>query len=511
MRTTPSTTLTTHTTASAFRHDFALPETTIKLAGRVITEGDRRLAIVLTSRRNFMKFAGAFAVAAGFPKIATANSYSFPAGFKWGVGSASAQVESRQGRGRSNWDVFVDQGGHVRDGSTNAIGTDFENRFMDDFQLLSDAGVQSFRFSFAWPRIQPDGSGTPSAEGLDTYDRIIDGMLEHGIEPFATMFHWDVPVWAGDFRDRDITARLAEHADIVTRRFGDRITMWAMLNEPNTVAFAGYAMGMHAPGLTSADATGAAIHHQNLGLGLMAQAARANLNRDATLTTTVNLAPIRAAAGNKIEDFAVVSRADDFWNRTFLDPLYGKGYPLSVMPLVEPYIQGDDLDLIAVKPDTLGVNYYCRVYVRANPDVAVGFVPDFDGAPQNVPRTDDYFVEPDGLPEILQRVHTNYDQPKIFLTETGFALKDAPSQDGLLKDSLREKYLKAYLQAAHDAIAQGIDLAGIYYWAATDNFEWSEGFAKKFGLIEVDRDTLKRTPKSSLHYYGACANANAIV
>lgn len=463
------------------------------------------------SRRDFIKLAGASAVAAGFPNVATANTLSFPTGFKWGVGSAAAQVESRQGRGRSNWDVFIDQGGHVRDGSTNIIGTNFENRFMEDFQLLSDAGVQSFRFSFAWPRIQPEGPGTPNAKGLDTYDRIIDSMLEHGIEPFATMFHWDVPVWAGDFRDRDITARLAEHADIVTRKFGDRISMWAMLNEPNTVAFAGYAMGMHAPGLTSADATGAAIHHQNLSVALMAQAARANLSSDATLTTTVNLSPMRAAAGNKAEDLAIVSRADDFWNRAFLDPLYGKGYPVSIMPLVDSHIEGDDLDIIAFKPDTLGVNYYCRVYVRANPNVAVGFAPDFDGAPKSVPRTDDYTVEPDGLPEVLQRVHTSYGQPKIFLTETGFALKDAAPQDGLLKDPLREKYLKAYLHAARDAIAQGIDLGGIYYWAATDNFEWTEGFAKKFGLIQVDRDTLKRTPKRSLHYYGKCAHANAIV
>ncbi|MFA5520374.1 MAG: family 1 glycosylhydrolase [Castellaniella sp.] len=469
------------------------------------------MPILPASRRDFMKLAGASAIAAGFPRIATANTRSFPTGFKWGAGSAAAQVESRQGRGRSNWDVFIDQGGHVRDGSTNVMGTDFENRFMEDFQLLSDAGVQSFRFSFAWPRIQPEGPGTPSAAGLDTYDRMIDGMLHHGIEPFATMFHWDVPVWAGDFRDRDITARLAEYADIITRRFGDRIKMWAALNEPNTVAFAGYAVGMHAPGLTSAKATGAAIHHQNLSLGLMAQAASANLSNDATLTTTVNLSPMRAAAGNKAEGLAIVSYADDFWNRSFLDPLYGKGYPVSIMPMVDSYIQGDDMDIIAINPTTLGVNYYCRVYVRANPEVVTGFVPDFDGAPQNVTRTDDYFVEPDGLNEVLQRVHASYGQPRIFLTETGFALKDASPRNGLVNDPLREKYLKTYLKAAHDAIAQGIDLRGIYYWSATDNFEWTEGFAKKFGLIQVDTDTLKRTPKSSLRYYGKCANANALV
>lgn len=468
------------------------------------------MVLLPTTRRDFLKLAGATTLTTGLPGIALAQQGQFTRDFKWGVGSAAGQVESRQGRGRSNWDVFIDAGQHVKDGTSNLINTDFENRYMDDFRLLSDAGVQSFRFSFAWPRIQPEAAGSVSKEGIDTYDRMLDGMLELGMEPFATMFHWDVPVWAGDLRDRELAYRMAEYADILTRQFGDRIPMWALLNEPNSVAFAGYMLGMHAPGLASADAAGAAIHHQNLASGLMAQAARANLDTDTTLVTTVNLAPIRSSSNHPANP-ELLRRADEFWNRTFLDPLYGKGYPLSVMPLVSQYIKNDDLDVIAFKPEAIGVNYYCRIYIEPNEQVPVGFVPDLDGAPQAVIRTDEYFFEPDGMIEILRWVDDRYGQPTIYLTETGFAIKDATPKDGVVRDPLREKYLKAYLRAAHDSINQGVDLRGIYYWSATDNFEWAEGLSKKFGLIQIDPQTLQRTPKSSLNYYGSCAQANAVL
>ncbi|HLR29845.1 MAG TPA: family 1 glycosylhydrolase [Paenalcaligenes sp.] len=461
------------------------------------------------SRRDFIKVAGVSATLASFPQIAQANTAAFPAGFKWGVGSAAAQVESRKGRGRSNWDEFVDAGNHIADGTNNIINTDFENRYREDFQLLADAGVQSFRFSFAWPRIQPEGPESLNSAGLDLYDRIIDSMLELGIEPFGTMIHWDIPVWAGDFRDRDIAFHMADYADIITERFGDRVTMWALLNEPNSVAMAGYGLGIHAPGLHAANAVGAAIHHQNLGQGLMAQAARANLKDNATLTTTINLTPIRAAVGEQPQDEAVVELVDAYWNRAFMDPLYDKGYPVAISPNVEPYVQGSDMDIIALKPETIGVNYYSRLYVRANPDAPLGFVPDLDGAPQEVPRTGFYFFEPDGLPEILMRVHNEYGAPKIYITETGFALADDQPKDGLLNDPLRSKYIKSYLDSALTAIEEGVDLKGIYYWSATDNWEWAEGFAKRFGLISFDPETLERTPKSSLLYYGQCAKANA--
>lgn len=340
---------------------------------------------------------------------------------------------------------------------------------------------------------------------------MIDRMLSLGIEPFATLFHWDMPVWAGNFTQRDIAMHLADYTHILTQHFRDRIHLWALLNEPNSVAFAGYAAGIHAPGLSSAQDTGAAIHHQNLSLAYMAQAARTNLLKTSTLTTTLGLAPVRPATGNNLNDITIVKFADDFWNRAFLDPLYGKGYPESILPLVEPYIQQHDLADIAINPTTLGINYYSRMYVREAPQLPVKFMPDLNGAPESHIRTEDYVVEPDGLLEILQRVHHEYHQPAIYLTETGFALKDSPIVNGTIDDPLRQSYIKAYLNMAHDAIESGVDLKGIYYWAATDNFEWSDGFAKKFGLIHIDPNTLNRTPKHSLFYYGQCAKANQII
>ncbi|HLS51486.1 MAG TPA: family 1 glycosylhydrolase, partial [Burkholderiaceae bacterium] len=205
------------------------------------------------------------------------------------------------------------------------------------------------------PRIQPDNARAFSQAGIDTYDRLLDGMLEFGLEPFATIFHWDMPVWAGDFRNRDTAYRMADYADVLTRRFGDRIPTWALLNEPNSVAFAGYILGIHAPSLASAEAGGAAIHHQNLAAGLMAQAARANLGKNNSVTTTVNLAPMRPSSQRAPSD-SVVEKADDFWNKAFLDPLFGKGYPQSVMPLVFPYIQNGDDKQITFTPDAIGVN-----------------------------------------------------------------------------------------------------------------------------------------------------------
>src|SRR5690625_2676958 len=309
------------------------------------------------SHNTLLSFANLVPLATGFsaPSAAQGQGGQFPQGFKWGVGSAAAQVESRWGRGPSNWDVFLDSGDHVADGSSNTVNTDFQNRFLDDFRLLSEAGVKSFRFSFAWPRIQPDNARAFSQAGIDTYDRLLDGMLEFGLEPFATIFHWDMPVWAGDFRNRDTAYRMADYADVLTRRFGDRIPTWALLNEPNSVAFAGYILGIHAPSLASAEAGGAAIHHQNLAAGLMAQAARANLGKNNSVTTTVNLAPMRPSSQRAPSD-SVVEKADDFWNKAFLDPLFGKGYPQSVMPLVFPYIQNGDDKQITFTPDAIGVN-----------------------------------------------------------------------------------------------------------------------------------------------------------
>ncbi len=418
-------------------------------------------------------------------------------------------MESRSGRGRSNWDLFADGKGHISDGSTNAINTEFEKYYKTDLKLLADHGLNGLRFSFAWPRIQPNGPGEPDSKGLDLYDRIIDEMLALGIQPAATMIHWDLPLWAGDFRQRDITSRMADYVEILAKRYGDRIKIWLALNEPNTVATAGYALKIHAPGISSKEAMGAAIHHQALGQGLMIAAVRAHLPSDAKVGTTINLAPMRAI-GEGPEAEAAQAFADDWWNRTWLDPLFGKGYPERIRPLVDAYIQEGDLSTIAAKPDFLGVNYYCRIYVRPSKESPIGFIPDMAYTPPNTEHTQAYLIEPDGFTETLLRVHREYGAPEIYVTETGFALDDAKPVNGIVEDPKRVGYLHSYLGAARAAIEEGVKLKGIFYWSATDNWEWAFGFSKTFGLVQVDRETQTRYPKRSLTYYGNCARSNAI-
>ncbi|MCY1274810.1 Beta-glucosidase A [compost metagenome] len=426
--------------------------------------------------------------------------------FVWGVAASAAQTESRNGRGPSNWDALCEARGAVLDGSTNALCTGFEERYPADLALLADAGVQAFRFSIAWPRVQPDGPGPADAAGLAVYDRMVDAMLERGITPWPTLFHWDVPTWAGDFRSRDICQRLADYAEIVACKLGDRVRQWIVLNEPNSVALRGYAAQVHAPALNSADAAYAAIHHQNLAQGLAFKALRATLPSGHRIGTTVNLQPVRAE-DDSAENQAAAHMVDALWNRAFVDPLYGKGYPALIAERLAPFIHDGDMELIAVKPDFLGMNYYSRIYVRQVPGEVLGIAQ--GEAPQELPRTGYFHVEPEGLSEMLLRLHRDYAAPELYITETGFAMPDPPPRDGVVEDSGRIAHLASYLKAAQVAQAQGVRLKGLFYWSATDNWEWAQGFAKRFGLIHVDRDTLARTPKRSLGYFADCIRHNA--
>ncbi|MDW3687352.1 family 1 glycosylhydrolase [Cupriavidus sp. CV2] len=443
---------------------------------------------------------------AGLPALGRAEDECFPNDFVWGVAASAAQTESRTGRGRSNWDEFADSTGTIADGSTNARCTGFEQNFASDIALLAAAGVKAFRFSIGWPRVQPNGPGAAGAAGLSTYERIIDAMMEHGIEPFPTIFHWDIPVWAGDFRSRDLAFRLADYADIVTRKLGDRVKNWIVLNEPNSLAIRGYGVGVHAPGLRSAEAMFAAMHHQNLAQGLAFQAMRASSRNGTRIGTTINLQPVRAE-GNRPENEPAARMADILWNRAFLDPLYGKGYPAAILPMLAPVIKPGDMDIVSAKPDFLGMNYYSRIYVKSAQGAPLGI--DQGNAPPNLPHTAYFPVEPDGMTEMLLRLHSEYGSPEIYITETGFALNDPSPRAGMVDDTQRVKHLASYLRAALDAHRRGVSLKGLFYWSATDNWEWGQGFTKKFGLIHVDMETQVRTPKRSLAYYAACIKRNA--
>lgn len=437
------------------------------------------------------------------------KNYQFPKGFVWGVAAAAAQVESRQGRGRTDWDVFADWSGLIEDGTLNDRCTEFDTRYAEEISLLSKAGIQGFRFSLSWARIQPEGP-KPNEKGLQLYDRIIDTMLKNGIEPIVTINHIDCPVWVGDLRYRDMTNRLADYADIVTKRYGDRVKRWLMLNEPNTVALEGYGVGKYAPGIKSGKALGAAIHHQNLATALMMTASRANLPSSTKVGTTINVQPVR---GNS--DTPGVKKAIEFmdsvWNKAFMDPIYGKkDYNDIIKPLAAPFVQEGDMEkLYTSNPDFLGLNYYTAYYVKDDPSSPVGIAQDI--TPASLPKTAYFPVVTDGLGEILERVHKEYGAPEIMITETGFAFNDAAPVNGVINDPERIKYIAEYLKAVHAAIKKGVKVTGLMYWASTDNWEWSHGFTKKFGLIAVDPKTQVRTPKKSLEYLGKCAKSNSVL
>ncbi|MBN3790719.1 family 1 glycosylhydrolase [Burkholderia sp. Ac-20353] len=431
---------------------------------------------------------------------------TFPDGFVWGVATAAAQTESRDGRGQSNWDVFADQPGKIADGSTNARCIEFEKRYPGDLALLGSAGIQAFRFSVAWPRVQPDGPGAVSEAGLSTYDRMVDTMLANNLAPYLTLFHWDTPVWAGDFRNRDMAYRLADYAQIVARRLGDRVKNWMMLNEPNGVALAGYGYGISPPGVRSTSAMFAAIHHQNLAQGLMIEAVRANVQGPSQVGTTISARPVHAATSAPA-DQAAASQFDAIWHRAFLDPLYGKGYPAELQQAMAPLVQPGDMATIAANPDFLGIQYYNCFYVKAGSN-GTGYT--IVAGPSNEIQTAGYPVEPYGMSEMLLRVHKDYGAPRILVTETGFAIQEPAPSGGIVDDGPRIDYLASYLKAARDACQQGVRLGGIFYWSAFDNWEWASGFAKKFGLIHVDMATQERIPKRSLAYYSRCIASNAI-
>ncbi|HDR9488103.1 TPA: family 1 glycosylhydrolase [Burkholderia aenigmatica] len=433
------------------------------------------------------------------------SSARFADGFVWGVATAAPQIESRDGRGPSIWDAFADTPGKVSDGSTNARNIEFDTRYPGDLALLGGAGLQAFRFSTAWPRIQPDASGKINEAGLALYDRMVDAMLANNLTPYLTLFHWDIPTWAGDFRDRDIAYRLADYADIVSRRLGDRVKNWMMLNEPNGVALAGYSAGMMPPYAASPAAMFAAVHHQNLAQALMFDAVRANVKGPAQIGTTISGRPVHGAT-NDPKDQAAAAQFDMIWHRVFLDPLYGKGYPAPLQQAFASLVKPGDMEKIAAKPDFLGVQYYNCFFVKD--DGKGGFT--MTASPAGEPQTQAYPVEPYGMSEMLLRVHRDYNAPDIYITETGFAIKDPAPVGGFVEDAPRIEYLKSYLNAAHDAYKQGVKLRGVFCWSAFDNWEWGSGFSKKFGLIDVNPVTQVRTPKRSLAYYSRCIASNAV-
>ncbi|MBY8873857.1 beta-glucosidase [Micromonospora sp. PLK6-60] len=424
----------------------------------------------------------------------------FPAEFRWGVSTSAYQIEgaaSADGRGASVWDTFAHSPGRIADGSTGDVACDHYHRYAEDVALLAGLGVSAYRFSIAWPRVQPTGSGPANPAGLDFYDRLVDALLGVGVDPVATLFHWDLPQAledAGGWLARDTAARFAEYADLVAARLGDRVKLWITLNEPFIHMSLGHGMGVHAPGRMLLFDAFPVAHHQLLGHGLAVSALRARSASPVAIAN--NYSPVRLAGGTDADRTAGAAY-DALHNRLFTDPLLGLGYP-DAPGLDLNVVRDGDLAVIAAPIDVLGVNYYNPTGIRAaEADSPLPFeIVPLDGYPRTA---FDWPVVPDGLRDLLVGLRDRYGDtlPPIQVTESGCAYDDTPDADGRVPDPERIAYLDGHLRAVREAIDAGVDVTGYFVWSLLDNWEWAEGFTKRFGLVHVDFATQARTPKSS--------------
>jgi len=427
----------------------------------------------------------------------------FPTDFSWGAATASYQIEGavdEDGRGESVWDRFTATPGKVRGGDSGRVACDFYHRYRGDVTLMRELGLDAFRFSIAWPRIVPAGRGRVNARGLDFYDRLVDELLSRGIEPFATLFHWDTPQALendGGWPARATAEAFVGYTEAVGARLGDRVKHWMTHNEPWVHAWIGHAWGEHAPGRTSEADAVAAAHHLLLSHGWAVEAIRAAVP-DAQVGIALNLAHSYPASDSP-EDEAAAWHVDGEGNRWFLDPIFRGSYPADLLArnrLVEPFVCDGDLDAIAVPIDFLGVNNYFRFVVGAGTHG-----PRFVANPEAQHTDMGWEVHPEGLHRLLVRLAEDYAPPAIHVTENGAAFGDVRVHDGAVHDPERIAYLESYIDSVARAIADGAPVKGYFVWSFLDNFEWAHGFSKRFGLVYVDYPTLERVPKDSFYWY----------
>ncbi|MEV6517134.1 GH1 family beta-glucosidase [Micromonospora chalcea] len=445
------------------------------------------------------------------------SNVRFPEGFVWGGATAAYQIEGAArdyGRGPSIWDTFSRTPGAVFAGHTGDVACDHYHRYAEDVALMAELGLRAYRFSVSWPRVRPDGTGPVEPRGLDFYDRLTDALLDAGLDPIVTLYHWDLPQALedrGGWTVRETAEHFAEYALAVHGRLGDRVRTWTTLNEPWCSAYLGYGSGVHAPGRRDAGDAFRAVHHLLLGHGLAARALRSAGVE--TLGITLNLADVQPADAASAADAEAVRLVDGLHNRIFLDPLTGAGYPADVLAhvsrIVTPdFVRDGDEKLIAAPLDLLGLNYYAPTYVAGRPDGAGGDAyPGTAGTveflPPAGPLTDmGWSIEPAGLTRLLERVAADYPRLPLVITENGGAFPDTDvDEQGGVADADRVAYLDGHLRAAHEAIARGVDLRGYLVWSVLDNFEWAEGYRKRFGIVHVDYLTQRRTPKRSARWY----------
>lgn len=434
-------------------------------------------------------------------------SQRFPARFVWGVASSAFQIEGAaavDGKGASIWDEFCRLPGVIADGSDGGIACDHYHRLESDLDLIADLGVGAYRFSISWPRIQPTGDGAVCEMGLDFYSRLVDGLLKRGIEPYATLYHWDLPATLqrerGGWADRGTSYRFADYAALVARRLGDRVHCFTTHNEPWVTAKLGYELGHFAPGIKSRAVAMQVSHHCLLSHGLAAQAMRSSRS-GLEVGIVLNLSPVYAAT-DSAADAAQAAREDGLLVRWYLDALLRGEYPRDILQFLgadAPRTQEGDAQVIAQPLDFLGVNYYHPVISS----VAQPFAHARDG----VPVTDmGWEVAPAGMTDLLLRLNRDYELPPLYITENGAAYQDRVV-DGAVEDEDRRAYIHSHLNAIADAIDQGVDLRGYFLWSLLDNFEWAAGYTKRFGIYYVDYETQARLLKRSGSWFRKLAAA----
>lgn len=450
----------------------------------------------------------------------------FPVDFKFGASTAAYQIEGAwdaDGKGESIWDRYTHTPGKVAGGDTGDVACDHYRRFEADIDLAAAAGLKVYRFSIAWTRIIPDGDGAVNASGVDFYRRLALACRARGIEPWACLYHWDYPQVLqdrGGWAARDSVQWFIEYADVCAHQLGGVIDHWAMFNEPSIFTAMGYALGIHAPGIADYATYAAAVHHVNLATAGALRVMRAVLP-DAQLGTVLSLNHMVPYRDGDAADIAAAEFADAMMNRSFADPLFLGTYPPALAMLTAPHVQPGDMETMQTPIDWLGINHYSRMHIDGQ-RTAGGGDGSADGAaaggglgwrmpPDGSPVTAmGWEIYPQGLYDIVARVHADYGPVPIYITENGGAFPDEVGADGTVNDADRIALLDGYLGALSRTIADGMPVRGYFIWSLLDNFEWGHGYAKRFGIIHVDYATQVRTPKASYHWYAALAQSGVL-